>query len=334
MTSTLTSLPTVRRRRLVNAWSVAMILAVAGLVGLTRSVDATVDASVVIEEVSPVLSTPGPRDGLTIVLVGSDSRSGVDPDAPDAAALGTTAEVTGRRSDTVMLLRRDPDESTLAVVSLPRDLWVDIPGWRTERINAAYSRGPEFLVATVTETLGIPVHHYVEVDLVGFQSVVEALDGVEICVDTPVRDTRSGLSITTSGCHRLDGISALAYVRSRAYERFENGSWTRDPTADIGRTQRQRIVVAALVERIGEVIAGNPFAASTVVDSLMAVLGTDPGFDPVEIAGALGRGLTRPIESIALPVRPDTVEGKSVLRLAAGADEVLAWLGGQGPRPS
>ena len=310
-----------------------MVVAVAGVAGLARGLDASFATVTTVEGVAELLGEPSGDGGVNVLLVGSDSRAGLDPDAVDAAAIGTESEVTGRRSDTVMILRRDPTDGSLTLVSLPRDLWVQIPGWRTERINAAYARGPEALVATVTQTLGIPLHHYLEVDLAGFQAVVDALGGVDLCVDAPVRDTRSGLRITTSGCHRLDAVAALAYVRSRAHETFRDGAWTRDPTADLGRTQRQRAFVDALIARIRDVAGSNPFAAAAVGSSLLEAVSVEEGFDLVDLLGELGRGLTGEIGSVSLPVRPETIDSKAVLRLASGAEPVIDWLAGRGPRP-
>lgn len=334
MSTSLVRLPERRRRRLVNAWSMALVVAVVGAGGLARGLDSSFASVTTVEGVAELLDPGSSDNGVNVLLVGSDSRAGLDPEAPDAAAIGTPSEVTGRRSDTVMILRRDPTDGSLTLVSLPRDLWVEIPGWRTERINAAYAQGPEALVATVTQTLGIPLHHYLEVDLAGFQAVVAALGGVDLCVDTPVRDTRSGLAIATSGCHRLDAVAALAYVRSRAHETFQDGVWSRDPTADLGRTQRQRIFVDSLISRIREVAGSNPFAAAAVGSALLDALSVEEGFDLVGLLGELGRGLTGPIGSLSLPVRPETVDSKAVLRLASGADAVLDWLAGRGPRPS
>lgn len=307
------------------------VTAVAGAVGLVAAIDGGVASVREVQAVAEVLSDDDPQVE-NYLLVGSDSREGIDPDDPAVGIIGTTSDVSGRRADTVMVLRRDRSDGSLALMSLPRDLWVDIPGWRTERINAAYGRGPEVLVRTV-QALGVPVHHYLEVDLVGFQGVVDALGGVELCVDTPVRDVRSGLDLAWSGCHRLDPSQALAYVRSRAFETFEDGRWRQDPTADLGRTERQRGFIAALAAAGRERVLANPFRAGSVLEAALASVGAEAGFDALAAATALRGAATGGLDSITLPVSGATVDGKSVLRLADGARAWLDWFAGIGTRP-
>lgn len=325
-------LPRPRRRSWPSALALMVAVALAGTVGLVRAVDRGAGSVREVVEVSGVLSPPS-ADVQNYLLVGSDSREGVDPNDPAAGVIGTTSDVSGQRADTIMVLRRDRADGSLAVMSLPRDLWVDIPGWRTERINAAYGRGPDVLVRTVQQSLGIPVHHYLEVDLAGFQGVVAALGGVELCLDTPVRDVRSGLDLPLSGCHTLDPSQALAYVRSRAFETFEDGEWRKDPTADIGRTERQRAFIAALATAGRERLLANPFAAGSVLDAAVASIGAEPGFDALAAAGALRGAATGSLDSIALPVSGATIDGKSVLRLGDGAQAWLDWFAGIGARP-
>lgn len=308
------------------------MVALSGAVGLGAATWGGLGSVGEVPAVAGVLSpVGGPVENY--LLVGSDSREGFDPTSPDAGAIGGTGDVSGQRSDTIMVLRYDTSTSDVDLVSLPRDLWVDIPGFRTERINTAFSRGADVLVQTVQTSLGIPVHHYLEVDFFGFKDIVDAVGGVEVCVDTPVRDTRSGLDLPTAGCHRLDGIQALAYTRSRYYERLVDGQWVRDPTSDLGRTERQREFVQATVRTSYERVLANPFRGGELLDAMTSSLSAEPGFDVVRFAARLRPVAGGGIVSHALPVRGDTVEGKSVLRLAGGSDEVLAFFRGSGPRP-
>ena len=88
-------------------------------------------------------------------------------------------------SDSIMILRRDPDHGA-ALLSIPRDLWVPIAGRGDEwKINAAFNGGADRLVQTIQQSLGIPIHHYIEVDFDGFARLVDTVGGVEICVRTP-----------------------------------------------------------------------------------------------------------------------------------------------------
>jgi len=174
------------------------------------------------------------------LLVGTDSREGVEPGADEF--LGDADVIPGERADTIMVARVNPDTKAVELLSIPRDLWVPIVGAGENRINSAFSAagGRERLVLTIENYLGIHINHYVEVNFAGFQQMVDALDGVPIWFDSPTRDSMSGLNIVDSGCHILNGPQALAYARARHIDRLIDGQWEPDGTADLGRTARQR----------------------------------------------------------------------------------------------
>lgn len=184
------------------------------------------------------------------LLVGSDSREGIDPSDPNAAVfLGE--EVIGKRTDTIIVARVDSDRRTIDLLSIPRDLWVPIAGTGSNgRINSAFNGdgGEQRLVSTVESFLDIEINNYAEVNFVGFQAVIDAIGGVPIWFDTPVRDLNSGLMIETPGCHSLDGFSALAFARSRFLESFDGTTWQKDPTGDLGRTARQQYLLSRLAD--------------------------------------------------------------------------------------
>ena len=93
---------------------------------------------------------------------------------------------------------------------------------------------------TVQNYLGVPVNHYAEINFSGFQSMVEALGGVPLWFDAPIRDPNSGLNIVDAGCHLLNGPQALSFARARYAEVYQNGEWVAETTGDLGRTARQR----------------------------------------------------------------------------------------------
>ncbi len=178
------------------------------------------------------------------LVLGSDSREGGNSE------YGSPDVVGGRRSDTIMVLQLDPKKFRGVVLSIPRDTRVEIPGHGVDKINAAYAYGgPDLAIATVSNFTGLDIHHYIEIDFSGFISVVDALGGVEICFDAPIRDAMTGLNIQSAGCHRLDGEKALAFTRSRTPEIYENGRWTPDTTGDFGRIQRQQQFLKALMRQ-------------------------------------------------------------------------------------
>jgi LCP family protein required for cell wall assembly len=184
---------------------------------------------------------------LNVLLVGSDSRSAVEG---NTAFNDKSDPVTGQRSDTMMILHADTKEKKAMILSIPRDLYVPIVGTNgSNRINTAFDSGPQRLVDTIQQDLGIKINHYVQVDFVGFQAIVNSVGGVDIYVPAPARDTVSGLSIKTAGCAHLDGFQALAWARSRHFEEYEGGRWQSDPTGDLGRIQRQQDFIRRMLKK-------------------------------------------------------------------------------------
>ncbi len=127
----------------------------------------------------------------------------------------------------------------------PRDLWVTLPDGEQQRINAAYAQSTQTLIDTIDENLGIPIHHFVEVDFVGFQQLIDSLGGVPMYFDSPVRDLNSGLRdprVRLRGARRPQG---LAFARSRHLEYRRTEGWHTDPSGDLGRMTRQQLLMRA-----------------------------------------------------------------------------------------
>jgi LCP family protein required for cell wall assembly len=278
-------------------------------------------------DVGDVLSPAG-GGGTNYLIVGSDSREGIDPDDPNAGAFVGT-EVTGARTDTIMLLRVAGGRSQL--VSIPRDLWVrNAVTGEAGRINATYQTSPAALIQTVQQGLGVPVHHYLEIGFPSFGSLVDAVGGITVDFPHPARDEKSGLFVDQTGPVRLNGEQALAYVRSRAYTELIDGQWQSDPTADIGRTERQRAFLTTLLSEVGN--ERNPLSLAQIGGALGGGLKVDNHlsyFDALRLVWRL-KGLNP--ESVNLPVTGRTTSGgAAVLELADGATEVLAGLGATSP---
>lgn len=179
------------------------------------------------------LSGAAATPGTTYLLTGADSRAdgGTVPDD------GTV----GSRTDTIMVLHV-PGSGPAALISLPRDTYVDVPGHGPTKLNAAYALGgPPLLVSTVEQLTGLGVDHYVEVGFAGVEGVVDAVGGVELCLDYDVYDELSGLD-WTAGCAVADGPTALSFARMR-YS---------DPLGDIGRTQRQQQLIGAITAAVAQ----------------------------------------------------------------------------------
>ena len=185
---------------------------------------------------------------FNVLLVGDSSRDFVET-GEDERSFGRDA---GGGSDSIVLVRIDPEAGTAATLPFPRDLWVELAdGSGTMRINRAYEiGGARLLIQTIQERFDVPVHHYARVDFEGFRGLVDAVGGITLALEAPVRDfdrspegfgrNQSGLDIPAAGCVTLDGDQALAYVRSRHLEQLVDGRWVPDGRSDFARSERQQ----------------------------------------------------------------------------------------------
>lgn len=196
------------------------------------------------------LSSLASRIGVSIPFLGSGKKDepvtvlflGVDSDAP-----------AGARADAIMLVGLWPRTGEVGIVAIPRDTRVQVPGRGYDRVNAAHAYGgPQLVKQTMENFLGMGIDYYVQVDFAGFERLVDAIGGVEMQIDYPMRyrDEAAGLQIDLSpGLQRLDGRRALHYVRYRGglgdvalvdpvYERYE------------GRVVRQLKFVQALGKQV------------------------------------------------------------------------------------
>lgn len=159
---------------------------------------------------------------LHVLITGSDSREGLT--AEERIAL-TTGSAGGERADTIILLTVHGGRA--GMLSFPRDLSVERCDGSVGRINGALAiGGPTCLVETVHRVSGIRAHHHVTVTFGGFRDVVDAVGGVELCLDGPIRDRSAGIDLP-AGCQVLDGAEALGFVRVRMID------------SDLARIQRQ-----------------------------------------------------------------------------------------------
>lgn len=202
-----------------------MVVVLALLWGGLVRVDATPDGD-----------RPAGSPGASYLLVGTDSREQLTEEQRGEFGTGSAE---GSRADTVMLLHV-PTTGDPTLVSLPRDSFVTIPGHGLNKLNAAHSMGSaELLVDTVEQATGLRLDGYLEIGFGGFVGVVEEVGGVRMCLDAPIQDEKAHIDLP-AGCQELTGPEALGYVRMR-YS---------DPRGDIGRVERQREFLAALVARM------------------------------------------------------------------------------------
>ncbi|MEO8519428.1 MAG: LCP family protein [Dermatophilaceae bacterium] len=190
-------------------------------------------------DASPSGTRPAASKGYDYVLVGSDSREGLTAAQQRALRTGSTKVAEGKRTDSIILVHVPSGDGKAALISLPRDSYLPIPGHGHNKINAAYSLGgPKLLVRTIEDVTGVRIDGYVEIGFGGFASVVDSLDGVDICVKRAMDDPKAGINLKP-GCQTLNGPKALGYVRAR-YS---------DPLGDIGRVQRQRQFLGAIMHK-------------------------------------------------------------------------------------
>jgi LCP family protein required for cell wall assembly len=189
-----------------------------------------------------------------------------------------------------MVLRVDPDAQTANILSLPRDLWVPIADTGSKsRINSAHARGEQVLIDTIQDNFGITINHYVEIDFVGFEKLVDAVGGIPMWFESPIRDSHTGLSVPDAGCSVLDGEQARKFARSRYLQyKGEDGRWRSDPTADFGRITRQQIFIRRAIEKAVAQGLGNPVTLNELVSAGVENVRLDEALDASDLLG-LGR---------------------------------------------
>jgi LCP family protein required for cell wall assembly len=251
------------------------LLIIALIVGLAFAAYSKIDK---VDALADYPGRPAATPGRDYLIVGSDSRADLTAEQRKKLATGKAA---GQRTDTIMLLHVGSDGPVL--VSLPRDSYVEIPGHKRNKLNAAFSfGGPQLLVRTVEQATGIRLDDYIEVGFGGFVAITDAVGGVTLCPKRDIKDKKAGLNVK-KGCQVMDGPTALGYVRAR-YS---------DPRGDLGRVERQQEFLSAVMDKATS--AGtllNPVALSKAALSGGGALTIDEDtgiLDLVRFANAMRR---------------------------------------------
>lgn len=283
-----------RRRRRLGRAGIAVAVLAAGAVGVGWAVYAKLSGNITSDEAAAAelaryereRPTALVRGAQNVLLIGSDSRAG-DGNARYGRDSGT------ERSDTTILLHLAAGRDSATAVSLPRDLMLDVPGCRgrdgsrTEPVFAQFNYafaagGSACSIRTVEKLTGVRVDHHVVVDFQGFKKMVDALDGVEVCLREPVDDKDAGLRLP-AGRVTLDGEQALGYVRAR--KSLGDGS-------DTDRMDRQQRFLGALVNKVqSNGVLLNPVKLYPVLDAATSSLTTDPNLASLRGLYDLVRGL-------------------------------------------
>lgn len=236
-------------------------------------------------------------------------------------------------ADVILYLVRPTNSAKPFMVSIPRDLYVtNACTGRNTRINALMrgckstgTNGPSLLSYTVSEFTGIEVDHFALFDFDGFETIIDAVGGVEICVDYPTIDTKSELSLP-AGCTNASGAQALAWVRSRHTQQKINGSWKTVPGAgDLARNQNQQDIILKLFSKLQTF--GSPTELTAQVASVADAFTLD---DTLSMADAVGlawgmRDISLDeIKRLSIPVRlTRSKTNQSILVATESFDQVL-----------
>ena len=281
-----------RRRRITNriliALCVILVVASTGFVIAYKKLEGNINAISISEALGDdrpeAVDVEGPKKPLNVLVMGSDNRDGtnIGGDTPGL-------------SDTTILLHLSADRSRAFGVSIPRDAMVERPECQTKngkktvpggltQFNAAYAvGGPACTIKTVEKITNVRIDHFVVINFVGFKEMVNALNGVKVCVPEEVNDDIGHIHLP-AGTYKVNGSQALDYVRVRHGIGAETG--------DIGRMKRQQAFIAAMVEKVvSKGTLANPVRLYRFLDAATQSLTTDTGFAHLKELASLGSSL-------------------------------------------
>ncbi|MEV7319189.1 LCP family protein [Streptomyces sp. NPDC093970] len=258
--------------------------------GIGHSVIASLDSDIArVDPFKDMKNRPRQGHGMNVLLVGTDGRDKITEKERRRYRLGGAP---CHCTDTMMIVHISADRERATVVSLPRDSYAEVPAHTDGttgrvhpahpiKLNAAYAEGgPQLTVRTVEDMTHLKIDHYLEVDFITFMRTVDVLGGVRICTPQPLKDSYTGLDLST-GAHTLNGGQALQYVRSRHV----------DAASDLGRMKRQQRFLASLIERASSSgVLLNPIKFRDVTRAVLGSVRADTGFGTDELLD-LGRAM-------------------------------------------
>jgi LCP family protein required for cell wall assembly len=248
-----------RPRRILAILAGLIALIVVAAVAVYFSVNSKLTK---VDVLTPVSFTSA---GTNWLITGSDSRAGLTKKEENQLALGH--DISGNRSDTILLLHVPANGTRPTLVSLPRDSYVPIPEHGYNKLNAAYAfGGPKLLVQTVQNVTGLPISHYMGIGFGGLVSVVNDIGGVNVCLPGPMKDPKAGLNLK-AGCQVLNGDQALGFVRTRNFAQ-----------SDLQREQDQRILIKGILSKMTSPgTLANPFAVVPAANGAASAITIDQG---------------------------------------------------------
>jgi LCP family protein required for cell wall assembly len=200
----------------------------------------------------------------------------------------STGQASGQRSDVVKIMHVNPANGTITVLSIPRDTVTTLLAnqglyGKANRLNVNFGTGPSLLAQTITANFGIPIAHTIVVGFAGIINAANAIGGVYMNFPYPAKDAYSALNIPHAGCQLITNFQALALVRSRHYEWFQNGIWNFDVTSDYGRIYRQNEFIKGMIQRAKGLY--NPITINSFLSKLPTGIALDSRFSLSELVG-------------------------------------------------
>jgi LCP family protein required for cell wall assembly len=276
-------------------------------------------------------SAPAPKDidgqDQNILIVGNDDRANLS--AAEIKQLHVAESGGSMATDTMMIVHVPADGSKATLISLPRDTWVHIPGHGFNRLNAAYvdgylaagnvsddakrTAGADLLIQTISNLTGLTINHYVQVSLLGFYDISNAIGGVTVNLCHAVNDTSaynhengltggSGLKLP-KGKSTIKGVQALEFVRQRHFL----------PHGDLDRVRRQQYFLAAAFRKVASI--GIIFELKDLGNALERDIYLDPTLDLLDLARQMENLSADNITGKTIPTSYATIDGQDVLTI-------------------
>jgi LCP family protein required for cell wall assembly len=271
-----------RPRRIFGVLALIVVLVLAGTVATYFYLNGKLTRSQILVAYA---GRPTPGSGTNWLIAGSDSRQGLTATQEHDYSTGNLDATGPGRSDTIMILHIPVGGGRPILISVPRDSYVNIPGYGMNKINAAFSYGgPALLAKTIQSDTGLYINHFMDIGFGGFVNVVDSVGGVRMCLPSAIHDQASGLNLN-AGCQVLSGGEALAWVRDR--HSFA--------TEDLQREQDQRLFLAALLKKMTSAgVILNPFAALPAATGVASNLTVDQATQLYQLLSA-ARALRDPL---------------------------------------
>ncbi|WP_231618892.1 LCP family protein [Nonomuraea sp. SBT364] len=281
--------------------TVVLVAATLGAYGYYRSIYGGLKQ----DDLTGKLGTDRPREtgALNVLLIGSDSRDG------DNKKYGALSQGKGERTDTIMLLHISPDRDKATMISFPRDSMVMMPqcelrngGVRPAgigQINSAFNDGGVACTIRTLEALtDIHINHFVKVDFTGFKGIIDAIDGIEICLPKAVNDPQAKF-VLGPGKHVVKGEQALGYVRTR---------YALGDGSDLSRIQRQQVFLTKVMQKVTDGgLLTDPIALDAFLRAAIAAVTVDSELTinrALEIANSVSGLSAKELKGITVPTEP------------------------------